>query len=121
MESIEVALPLPLNKTFSYLPCENIIPETIIGKRVKVPLGTRNVIGYALSVQKLQDDSLKLKSISSVIDSEPIISKENLELAEYISKNYICSLGEALASIIPASMKPPKRQSEKLKVESGKK
>jgi len=119
MESIEVALPLPLNKTFSYLPCENIIPETIIGKRVKVPLGTRNVIGYALSVQKLQDDSLKLKSISSVIDSEPIISKENLELAEYISKNYICSLGEALASIIPASMKPPKRQSEKLKVESG--
>ncbi|MDR2771900.1 MAG: primosomal protein N', partial [Elusimicrobiota bacterium] len=49
------------------------------------------------------------KEISEIIDSEPIIFPEAIELAKYISQNYVCSVGEALASIIPPQMKAPKR------------
>ena len=54
-----------------------------------------------------------MKKIDGVIDSESVINKEVIELAKYISENYVCSLGEALSAIVPVSMKAPKRQSVK--------
>ena len=110
MKAIEVAVPVPLNKTFFYLPPEHCEPESIVGKRVKVNFANKTVTAYALSVQEIKSDVYKLKKIESIIDSEPIINKESLRLAEYIIENYICSPGEALAAVIPASMKPPKRK-----------
>ena len=91
MKAIEVAVPVPLNKTFSYLPPEHCEPESIVGKRVKVNFANKTVTAYALSVQEIKSDVYKLKKIESIIDSEPIINKESLRLAEYIIENYICS------------------------------
>ncbi|MDR3274945.1 MAG: primosomal protein N' [Endomicrobium sp.] len=107
---LEVAVPVPLNKIFYYLPPENINPANIVGKRVKVQFGKRILTAYVISYQNLTDkNTLKLKQIIEVIDKDSLITKETTELANYISKNYVCSLGEALASIIPAAMKSPKR------------
>ncbi|MDR1926636.1 MAG: hypothetical protein LBQ13_03015, partial [Endomicrobium sp.] len=114
---LEVAIPIPLNKTFHYLAPENINPKDTVGKRVKVQFGNRILTGYAVACQDISQNAegnifLKLKRIIKVIDNCSLITQETMELAEYISKNYICSLGEALASIIPASMKLPKRISK---------
>ncbi|MDR1952327.1 MAG: primosomal protein N' [Elusimicrobiota bacterium] len=118
MTILEVAVPIPINKTFHYLSAQNIIPADIIGRRVKVPFGQRKLIGYALrevnDVNNLQNKSnFKLKEILEVIDCEPIIYRESIELAKYMSENYICSIGEAVSSIISPSMKAPKRISKK--------
>lgn len=113
MKVLEVAVPVPLNKTFHYLPPENILPENIVGKRIKIQFGKRNLTAYALSVSEIEESKFELKRISDIIDEEPVISEESLLLAKYISENYISSLGEALASIIPVSMKAPKRKTEK--------
>ncbi|MDR1122667.1 MAG: primosomal protein N' [Endomicrobium sp.] len=113
---LDVAVPVPLNKTFYYLPPKCVDPKNIIGKRVKVPFGKRILTGYAITCLYLEEDpSLKLKHIVEVIDDEVLINNETIELADYISKNYICSLGEAYSSIIPISMQPPKKISKKTK------
>jgi primosomal protein N' (replication factor Y) len=114
---LEVAIPIPLNKIFYYLAPENIHPMTIVGKRVKVQFNNKILIGYAVAWQYVTQNtegniSLKLRQIIKVIDNCPIVSKETMLLAEYISKNYICSLGEAIASIVPISMKLSKRISK---------
>jgi primosomal protein N' (replication factor Y) len=107
---LESAVPVPLNKIFYYLPPKNISPESIIGKRVKVQFGKRILIAYVISCRNIESDSgLKLRRVIKVVDDDSLITGETMELADYISKNYVCSLGEALASIIPVSMKPPKR------------
>ncbi|GHT16155.1 hypothetical protein AGMMS49573_04890 [Endomicrobiia bacterium] len=107
---LESVLPVPLNKIFYYLPPENMNPESIVGKRVKVQFGKRILTAYAISCRNVESDSgLKLKRIIKIIDDDSLITGETMEIADYISKNYVCSLGEALASIIPVSMKPPKR------------
>ncbi|MDR3253382.1 MAG: DEAD/DEAH box helicase family protein, partial [Endomicrobium sp.] len=107
---LEVAVPVPLNKIFYYLPSENVNPANIVGKRIKVQFGKRILTAYAISCQNITDkNTLKLKQIIEVIDKDSLITKEITELANYISKNYVCSLGEALASIIPVAMKPSKR------------
>jgi primosomal protein N' (replication factor Y) len=107
---LESAVPVPLNKIFYYLPPENINPESIVGKRIKVQFGKRFLIAYAVSCRNIENTSgLKLRRIIKVVDDDSLITEETMELADYVSKNYVCSLGEALASIIPVSMKPPKR------------
>jgi primosomal protein N' (replication factor Y) len=109
---VDVAVPLPLNKTFHYLPPENSNPGEIIGKRVKIPFGNKRITGYALSAVEAFAGGFQLKRISEIIDEEPLITDETLSLAKYISENCVCSLGEALASVIPVSMKASKRKKE---------
>ncbi|MDR0398969.1 MAG: primosomal protein N' [Endomicrobium sp.] len=113
---LDVAVPVPLNKTFHYLPLECVNPESIVGKRVKIPFGKRILIGYVVACLYIEEDSsLKLKQVMEVIDDDVLINSETIELADYISKNYICSLGEAYSSIIPVSMRAPKKISKKTK------
>ncbi|MDR1245249.1 MAG: primosomal protein N', partial [Endomicrobium sp.] len=113
---LDVAVPVPLNKTFHYLPPEGVNPESIVGKRVKIPFGKRILIGYVVACLYIEEDSsLKLKQVIEVRDDGVLINSETIELADYISKNYICSLGEAYSSIIPVSMQAPKKISKKTK------
>lgn len=114
MKVIEVAIPAPLNKTFHYLPAQNTQARDIAGKRVKVSFRNRTVTAYALSAAESDENRFKLKPVLEVIDDEPVITEEAKALAAYISANYVCSLGEAMASVIPVSMKAPKRISKKL-------
>jgi primosomal protein N' (replication factor Y) len=111
---LEVLIPVPLNKMFYYLSFDSIDAENITGKRVIVQFGKKVLTAYAVSSRDIESSSgFKLKRIIEVVDSVPIITEEAIKLAKYISKNYVCSLGEALASIIPASMRPPKKIAER--------
>ena len=110
MKLLEVAVPVPLNKTFHYLPPENVDAETVVGKRVKVNFANRAMTAYALAAHETDANDFKLKPVESIIDNEPVITRESLRLAEYIIVNYVCSPGEALAAVIPVSMKPSKRK-----------
>jgi primosomal protein N' (replication factor Y) len=108
---LEVLISVPINKSFYYLPLKNIDPVSIVGKRVKVFFGNRIVVAYVISFKELNDKVLffKLKSIIEVLDNCSFITNEVIDLAKYISKNYICSLGEALATILPNSIKQSKK------------
>ena len=114
---LNVAIPVPLNKNFSYLSPEGLFPEDIVGKRVRVPFGNSTVTGYALETENLKDENLKLKPIIKVLDNLSVITDEAVACAKYISENYVCTLGEALAAIIPVSMKESKRKSSKKQAE----
>ncbi|MCL2334546.1 MAG: primosomal protein N' [Endomicrobia bacterium] len=119
MTVVEVAVAVPLNKIFHYLPPTGASPEDVIGKRVRVEFGKRMMTGYALAACESDETAdFKLKEISSVLDPAPVITGEAVLLAQHISENYICSLGEALACVIPVSMKAPKRQNYKLQIDA---
>jgi len=106
---LEVAVPVPINKTFYYLPLNNTNLKNIVRRRVKVPFGKKILTAYAISYRNIEsNNTLKLKQIIEIIDNNNLITEEAIELSKYISKNYVCSLGEALSSIIPTSMKPSK-------------
>jgi primosomal protein N' (replication factor Y) len=110
---LETVLPIPLNKTFYYLPLENTDPQNFVGKRVKVSFANRILTGYVITLKDINSDNISninFKTIIEVLDKKPLITQEISELANYIANNYICSFGEALAAVVPISMKPPKRE-----------
>jgi len=110
---VSVVFPIPFNRIFHYsLPIE-LESERLVGRRVVAPFGTKGRIGYI--VDSLTKTGLKgLKVIEEVVDKEPLISTNLLELARWISKYYVCSLGQALDTILPHNFRPV-RLREKIK------
>lgn len=101
MMILRVAIPSPLRKTFDYLPCTS---ETrwVPGVRVKVPFGTRQVVGIVVEVA---DHSTfahdKLKQVSERIDEAPILPQDLLTLCTWASTYYQCPIGEVVFAALP--------------------
>ena len=107
MNFAEVAVALPIDRTFHYSIPEEIARDMAVGKRVTVPFQNRTMVGYVVGF-KPEADVKEVKSIQSVIDKEPILNDEMLKLTKWISANYFCSWGEAIAAAIPAGIKKGK-------------
>jgi primosomal protein N' (replication factor Y) (superfamily II helicase) len=109
---LEVAFPLPLNRTFHYRG-ENGSQNSadLIGRRVVAPFGPKALVGYVVGTQE-QAPNFPTKPIQSFVDAHPLIDQTALELAEWLSQKYLCSRGEALAAILPPQLRAPKRALE---------
>ncbi len=76
------------------------------GMRVKVPFGPRKVVGYVIDVKETSGlDETKLKPIEQLIDFEPVLSPELLELSEWLAEDTLAYRIEALQVMLPAAMR----------------
>ncbi len=75
MAIVEVAIPVPLNKTFDYL-CD---VEVAVGTRVRVPFVRKKVVGIVLG-NKDKSDFDKLKTVEEVLDDTPILDSITITL-----------------------------------------
>lgn len=92
---------------FSYSVPETLEKDIIIGQMVKIPFGKKFIRGVVKSMNPKVDSSVKLKPIHSLIDQ--IIPEKYLEIALWVSKYYLCSLGEAISLFLPPEMKKPRK------------
>lgn len=111
---IDVILNVPLNQTFTYkIPegTQNI--ENPFGLRVEVKFGNRKTSGFVAAVHKTLPQNCavseeKIRKAIRYIDQIPLLTKELLELAEFMSGYYIASIGECVFAMIPSG----KRETE---------
>jgi len=94
-----------LDRPFDYL-----VPvkwQTIVrpGCRVIVPFGNRTSYGYVIGVTASSQVE-KLKTLTDLLDEEPVITEEMLELANWISRFYVCTLFQAIQLMVPQGIKP---------------
>lgn len=101
----EIALPVPVDGTFTYIIPDEMKEEIAPGCRVMVPFGRRRMTGYVISTHSDTPEGFKLKKISELSDPEPMITPALLDLARWMSEYYVHSLGEVLRAILPASLK----------------
>jgi primosomal protein N' (replication factor Y) len=99
-----VAFNLPLEKTFHYSVPESLAPPLRPGMRVRVPFGRRELTGMVVGLPSASPFT-SLKPIANVVDAVPMIAGERWALAQWLSKHYYCSLGEALAAMVPAGLR----------------
>ena len=78
------------------------------GMRVTVPLGNRRTQGYVLRL--LNETAIdNLRDIIAITDPDPILTKEQLALAHWLSLRYYCRTIDALHAMIPASFRKGKQ------------
>ena len=80
--------------------------SAVSGSRVCVPFGNRKIEGIVMAVKSATDvPPGKLKSIISVQDDFPALTKEALELVRYLSEKYRVSKALALRLFLPSEMR----------------
>ena len=99
----EVALPLPIDQTYTYIIPDEMVADIQIGVRVLVPFGPRKLTGYVVDFNKISFIK-DIKPIEDILDEEPIFSSEQIGLAQWISEYYICPLGKVLKAMVPTGM-----------------
>src|ERR1700691_4067079 len=97
----DVAVPVPLDATFTYSIPENI-PEPCIGGRVIVPFREKPLSGI---VNELHDriPDFTAKPILQVLDTAPALTPELMQLGRWIAQYYIAPIGEVLRTMLPLS------------------
>ena len=74
------------------------------GVRVVVPLGTRHAVGIVTDLAE-HSPHPRLKTISAVLDAQPVLSDGLMRLCRWIADYYVCSIAEALSAAVPGSLR----------------
>jgi primosomal protein N' (replication factor Y) len=97
----DVALPVPLRRTFVYSIPEVLRDGVQAGCRVVAPFGRRTQVGVVLEVHGRAPDTDKLRNIGEVLDPIPAISPKLLELARWVAGYYVAPIGEVVRAMLP--------------------
>jgi len=103
---ISVVLPLAIPKVYSYKVEKAFWPLMKFGVRVEVPL--RNKLYSGILIEEVEEDPSalhRLKFIRSFIDTEPIITRDQYQLWNWIAEYYLCTLGEVMNVALPSGLK----------------
>lgn len=98
MKYADVAVKCP-----SYFPfCYAIPPHLNVhtGQAVWVPFGSRIVQGIVVQLREIPSVNV-VKEIDDVITGYPLLSATQVELAQWISRQYLASLFDAMALMLP--------------------
>ena len=97
---LQVAFNLPLQRTFTYLDLDDA--STPPGVRVVAPFGRRRVTGFVIGTPRQPPAGVELRAIARRVDAQPVFDGALLDLARWVADTYLCSVGEALAAMIPS-------------------
>ena len=102
-----------VDKTFTYHIPDNLQKEALVGKRVLVPFGNKKLEGYIL---KLKNDSdIETKDILEIIDEEPVLNDEMLDLGRFLQAKTLSSLCSCYNVMLPKALKASKKNNIKEK------
>src|SRR5512136_1894256 len=103
---VEVAVGLPVFKTFHYRIPEKMIGSLQIGTRVLVPFKGRKVTGFSIDLldQPPKGVEEKLRDIEDLLDEAPLIDLSMLRFYRWISDYYLYPLGEVIKTGLPPGL-----------------
>ncbi len=99
----EVALPRPVYQTFTYILPEEIHRRARPGMRLRVPFGKREAIGCIDTVSE-GEPSGRVRSALELLDPEPILSPELLDICRWVARYYVAPLGLVFRAALPPGL-----------------
>lgn len=99
---IDVILPIPLEKLFTYSITKAEADFLKVGMRVSIPFGKSKIYtGLVGAIHTQAPLTYEAKAIHQILDESPIVTKKQLELWQWIAKYYMCSVGEIMRAALP--------------------
>ncbi|CAD2078085.1 primosomal protein N' [Jeotgalicoccus coquinae] len=95
-----------VNRLFDYKIPERLTDVIKVGHRVFVPFGPRHVQAYVMSIHDESDvPAGKVKEIVKVMDVEPVLTDELVELSKKLAAYYIEPYISVIETILPVALK----------------
>ena len=101
----DIIIPLALPRNYTWSIPERFQEQVRVGVRVEVELRKKRYAGVIKSLHNNKPSAFEPKGILNVLDVEPIIHEQQLQLWEWIANYYLCSEGEVMAAALPAHFK----------------
>src|SRR5437764_9176574 len=105
----QVAVPVHLRKLFTYKLPSSMQAATRVGSRVMVQLGAKPTVGYVVALlPKLRSGTSlvesELKEIQELLDVDPPLTPEVLEITRWVADYYAAPWGEVMRAALPAGI-----------------
>ena len=107
IEFIDVALNVPLNQPFTYRVPPESTDGNFFGRRVEVRFGNRKMTGIVVSEHEafpkdcgVTED--KIRPAVRFLDDESVFTRELYDTARWMSRYYLCPIGEAVTGMVPS-------------------
>jgi len=111
----KVALRKPVRREFTYRVPEELLGRVEVGMRVAVPFSRGREVGVVVGLEeRCELEPKRLRPLARLLDAEPVLGPDLLELSRWIAGYYACSWGEALGAVLPASLKREKERQQVL-------
>ncbi|MBU8565887.1 primosomal protein N' [Virgibacillus pantothenticus] len=93
-----------IDQTFDYLIPEKFSDIVVAGARVIVPFGPRKVMGFVVEKTTASEFS-KLKLLHDVLDFQPVLTKELLEIGKWLARETISLQITTFQAMLPQVLK----------------
>ena len=104
---LRVALPLPLQTLFDYLPAGAGL--ACVGSRVLVPFGRGKLVGIVVtSADEASVDSRRLKQVLRVLDNDALLDPELMQTLAWAADYWLGAPGEVYANALPLALREAK-------------
>ena len=100
---LRIALPLPLPRLFDYLPPADDPGQ--VGCRVRVPFGSRSVIGVIAEIGPPDPALTELRQAEALLDPQPLLQGELLASLRWLARYTHAPRGEVLATALPGVLR----------------
>lgn len=102
---IDVLLPLPLPKAFTYWVEEEEFSFLTPGHRVGVPFGKSKLYtGIVYKKHRVAPQTYSPKTIEVILDKHPIVTAQQLLFWEWMSDYYRCTMGDIVRAALPSAL-----------------
>lgn len=104
---VQVAVPTPLHQVFDYRwrGEQPVLP----GTRVSIPFGRRSMIGIVVKgLVSSEFPANKLRAVTEVLDEEPLLPSDLMQLLLWASRYYHHPIGDVLCSALPVLLRQGK-------------
>nr|WP_321227705.1 primosomal protein N' [uncultured Psychroserpens sp.] len=100
---INVILPIPLEKSFTYAITKAEADFLQPGIRVSVPFGKSKIYtALVLEIHNNAPQVYEAKDIHQILDETPIVTTQQLQHWHWMSKYYMCTLGDVMRAALPS-------------------
>lgn len=97
---------------FDYKVPKKLSKKIKIGQVVLIPFRRQKIKGIVINFKKTSNFK-KVRAILNIIIDKPVINKNQIKLAKFISQYYFVSLSLIIKKIIPPLLKRPRPASKK--------
>ncbi len=95
-----------IDKPYDYLIPQELEGRLEPGMRVLVPFsaGDRGSDGLVLSIYEAPSAGKALKSIQAVLDDDPVLDRDGIQLALWMRERYFCTVYDCVKAMLPAGL-----------------
>ncbi len=80
--------------------------ELRIGDVVRVPMGSREHVAFVVSEPRTVEADRPLRAVNAHVDVPRAFDEIGLQLAKFVAAHYLCTLGEALSTVVLSGAVP---------------